>query len=162
MCRCRQPASGFTLVELLIVAIVLAIFAGAVVTNFSESTSDSRAAAAAAAVRAVQGSVDRYHALNGHYPADLDRAWFQAYKLPSSPYLPPTEDGSVANVQDQADKIYPTWKSDKRHTHPFWYNRTNGLVRIRVLYQGNEQDTIDLFNRVNGTNVTSWDQQSAL
>ncbi len=162
MHRRHQPKSGFTLVELLIVAIVLAIFAGAVVTNLSESTNDSRAAAAAAAVRAVQGSIDRHHAIHGSYPADLDRAWFQAYKLPSSPYLPPAADGSVVNVQDQAGKIYPTYKSDLRHDRPFWYNQSNGIVRIRVPYQGNQQDTIDLFNRVNGTNATDWDQETAL
>ncbi len=159
---CRPSNSGFTLVELLIVAIVLAIFAGAVVTNFSDSTNDSRAAAAAAAVRAVQGSIDRHHAVNGSYPADLDRAWFQAYKLPTSPYLTPAADGTVSNVQDIAGKIYPTYKSDLRHDRPFWYNRSNGIVRIRVPYQGNEQATIDLFNRVNGTSVTEWDQESAL
>ncbi len=144
--------------ELLVVAVLLAIFAAAVVPSFSGSTDDSKVSAAAAAVKAVQASVDRHYARTGEYPPDIDRAWFQAYKLPNNPYMPAVAD-RAANLQTISGKIYPTWKSDLRHDHPFWYNTSNGLVRIRVGYQGSESETIELFNRVNGTQVTSWDQE---
>ena len=155
----NQNRQGFTLIEVLLVAVVLAVFAASIVPAFSDSTDDSRAAAAAAAVKAVQRAIDRNYALTGEHPANLDAAWFRAYKLPNSPYMAFPDDGEAANMQDIPDKLYPTFKSDLRHEHPFWYNRANGLVRIRVHYQGNREDTIDLFNRVNGTQVTGWDQE---
>ncbi len=148
------------MIELLLVAVVLSILVSTVVRGLVGTTQDSRAAAAAASVQAVQRSIDRHHAIHGEYPDNLDSAWFQAFKLPESPYLPPADDGAVSNVQDIESKIYPTWKSDKRHNNPFWYNKANGYVRSRVAYQGNDEETLALFNRVNGTNATDWDQQT--
>ena len=155
----RCDKQGFTLIELLLVAVILAVFAASIVPVFSRSTEDGRAAAAATAVKAVQRAIDRNYALTGEYPANLDVTWFQAYKLPASPYLPFPSNGLAANAQNIPDKIYPTHKSDDSHDHPFWYNRANGLVRIRVHYLGNREDTIALFNRVNCTKVTAWNQQ---
>ena len=150
---------GFTLVELLVVAVLLAIFAAAIVPSYTGSTDDSKASAAAAAVRAVQASIDRHYARTGEYPPDIDSAWFQAYKLPNNPYMPHAADGAAANVQDIPGKIYPTLKSDVNFSYPFWYNADNGVVRIRVAYQDSDQATLDLFNCVNGTQATGWEQE---
>ncbi|MEN8133146.1 MAG: prepilin-type N-terminal cleavage/methylation domain-containing protein [Pseudomonadota bacterium] len=56
----RKNQSGFTLVELLIVAIILAILAAIVVPQFASSTDDARAAALRSNLANIRGAVDLY------------------------------------------------------------------------------------------------------
>ena len=56
----RGRQSGFTLVELLIVAIILAILAAIVVPQFASSTNDARASALRSNVSNIRGAIDLY------------------------------------------------------------------------------------------------------
>ncbi len=59
--------SGFTLVELLIVAIILAILAAIVIPQFAETTTDARESAVRANLSAIRGAVALYRQQhNGH------------------------------------------------------------------------------------------------
>lgn len=67
----RKPArqAGFTLVELLIVAIILAILAAIVVPQFASTTTDATESALKANLAAIRSSIDLYRQQHGEYPA---------------------------------------------------------------------------------------------
>jgi len=60
--------SGFTLVELLIVVIILAILAAIVVPQFASSTVDARESALDANLGAMRAAAELYKAQHGDYP----------------------------------------------------------------------------------------------
>ncbi len=61
--------SGFTLVELLIVAIILAILAAIVIPQFTETTTDARQSALRANLSAIRGAIALYRQQHFEYAA---------------------------------------------------------------------------------------------
>jgi general secretion pathway protein G len=61
----RRNQSGFTLVELLIVAIILSILAAIVVPQFAASTNDARASATRSNLSNIRGAIDLYAQQHG-------------------------------------------------------------------------------------------------
>ena len=59
---------GFTLVELLIVAILLAILAAIVVPQFASTTNDAQESALRANLAAMRSAIDLYRQQHGEYP----------------------------------------------------------------------------------------------
>ena len=66
-----RERSGFTLVELLIVVIILAILAAIVVPQFATSTDDAKDAALDSTLANIRDVLDLYFAQHGEYPAGL-------------------------------------------------------------------------------------------
>lgn len=64
----KQRQTGFTLVELLIVAIILAILAAIVVPQFASTTTDAEESALRANLSAIRGAIDLYRQQHGEYP----------------------------------------------------------------------------------------------
>jgi type II secretion system protein G len=64
-------ASGFTLVELLIVVIILAILAAVVIPQFAASTDDAKAASLDTTLANLRASLDLYYQQHGEYPSAL-------------------------------------------------------------------------------------------
>jgi len=60
---------GFTLVELLIVTIILAILAAIVIPQFASTTDDAKLSALDANLSAMRASVDLYYQQHGSYPS---------------------------------------------------------------------------------------------
>ena len=56
----RQSRSGFTLVELLIVVVILAILAAAIIPTFTDSTADARASTALTNLNVLRGQIQMY------------------------------------------------------------------------------------------------------
>lgn len=70
----RSPAGkqhGFTLVELLIVTIILAILAAIVVPQFAATTDDARTSAFDANLAALRSAVELYRQQHGAYPGNI-------------------------------------------------------------------------------------------
>lgn len=68
----RARRSGFTLVEVLIVVVILAILAAAVVPQFSSSTQDAKVSTSVFNLQTLRAQVQVYKAQhNGVYPATL-------------------------------------------------------------------------------------------
>ncbi len=67
----RSIQKGFTLVELLIVVIILAILAAIVVPQFSATTEDAKLAAVDSTLANMRSAVDLYFQQHGEYPGDL-------------------------------------------------------------------------------------------
>jgi len=66
--RSKRKQSGFTLVELLIVAIILAILAAIIIPQFASTTVDAQESALRANVSAMRSAVDLYRQQHGSYP----------------------------------------------------------------------------------------------
>jgi prepilin-type N-terminal cleavage/methylation domain-containing protein len=60
---------GFTLVELLIVVIILAILAAIVIPQFTDTTDDARATAIASNLASMRSAIEVYRQQHGSYPA---------------------------------------------------------------------------------------------
>lgn len=60
---------GFTLVELLIVTIILAILAAIVIPQFASTTDDAKLSALDANLSAFRASIDLYYQQHGSYPS---------------------------------------------------------------------------------------------
>ncbi len=67
----KRTAGGFTLVELLIVVIILAILAAVVVPQFATSTNDARASALDTTLANMRSSLDLYFQQHGEFPSAL-------------------------------------------------------------------------------------------
>lgn len=67
----RHAIKGFTLVELLIVVIILAILAAIVVPQFASSTDDAKISSAKSTLSNLRGAIDLYYQQHGKYPGDL-------------------------------------------------------------------------------------------
>ncbi len=66
----RWPAStkGFTLVELLIVAIMLAILAAIIVPQFASTTTEAEESALKSNLAGMRAAIDLYRQQHGEYP----------------------------------------------------------------------------------------------
>ena len=78
MLSLKQKQSGFTIVELLIVIVIIGILAGLVITTFVGIQARGRDSERQTDIKAIQGQLEAYFANNGGYPvlADLnDSTW---------------------------------------------------------------------------------------
>ena len=66
--RQNYKSTGFTLVELLIVVIILAILAAIIVPQFSASTNDAKAAALQSNLANMRSAIEFYYQEHGEYP----------------------------------------------------------------------------------------------
>ena len=67
----RENESGFTLVELLIVIVILGVLAGIVVFSVQGITNRGASAACKSDLASVQVANEAYYAQKGSYPADV-------------------------------------------------------------------------------------------
>ena len=67
----RQAQKGFTLVELLIVVIILAILAAIVVPQFASSTDDAKISSLDSTLSNMRSAVDLYRQQHTAYPGDV-------------------------------------------------------------------------------------------
>ena len=67
----RAKRSGFTLVELAVVVVIIGVLAAFAVPRFMASVERSKAAEAFNYLSAVQAAQERYHARQGTYAAEL-------------------------------------------------------------------------------------------
>lgn len=77
----RNNQSGFTIVELLIVIVVIGILAGLVLNTFNGIQARARDTERKTDVNAIHAQVEAFHASNGFYPTTAnigDSAWVSA------------------------------------------------------------------------------------
>jgi type II secretion system protein G len=78
MTSLNKKQSGFTIVELLIVIVVIGILAGLVITTFTGIQQKARNTERQTDIKAIHGQLEAYYAQNGKYPtlADMnDATW---------------------------------------------------------------------------------------
>ena len=69
-CKSHKVHRGFTLVELLIVVIILAILAAIVVPQFSAASDDAKLASLDTTLANMRAAVDLYYQQHGEYPGN--------------------------------------------------------------------------------------------
>lgn len=87
-------------------------------------------------------------------PQEIELAWLDG-DVPRNPLL-----------EDSRPWLDIATRAERQLSHPidkapldgmaarFWYNPVNGALRARVPLQVSDADTLDLYNRVNGTTLT--------
>jgi len=68
MMMSQKRSKGFTLVELLIVVIILAVLAAVVFPQFSASTNDAKSAALQSNLTNIRSAIEFYYQEHGEYP----------------------------------------------------------------------------------------------
>lgn len=72
MISLNRKQSGFTIVELLIVIVVIGILAGLVITTFNGIQQKGRDTERETDIKALHGQVEAYYAQKGYYPSLTD------------------------------------------------------------------------------------------
>lgn len=93
----RQSVTGFTLVELLVVAVVLAIFAAVVVPQFGNTTDEAKLSALRADLASMRTAIDLYYQQHGHYPGATPARMELCNGLQASPFT--TQEQAGFNFQ---------------------------------------------------------------
>jgi prepilin-type N-terminal cleavage/methylation domain-containing protein len=75
MLRNQRRSSGFTLIEILIVVIILGILAAIVIPQFASASSDARKASVASTVQSIRDEVQLYRVQHGDLVPDLVTNW---------------------------------------------------------------------------------------
>jgi prepilin-type N-terminal cleavage/methylation domain-containing protein len=153
--RTNPRSAGFTLVEILIVVVILGILASIVIPQFTNATDQSKAAAAASITRTIQTKILEDYATEGQYTDAIDDDWFVEGTLPNNP-LAPDQTSPVVHYDNAATAAmsHPGTKTAAA-TGAFWYNPTNGRFRALVPDQGSPAQTLELYNKVNASDVAA-------
>ncbi len=144
---------GYTLVEVLIVIVIIGILAVVIIPQFANASDDGRHAVASQITRTVQRQIANYHIEHGSYPTTIPDNWFHPPGLPPNPYN--TGDWGLV-VQNISGKTELKYKHTKSQPDIYWYNLPNGHFHMRVPWQGSNEDTLKLYNRVNHCDAVNY------
>lgn len=122
MLSLKQKQSGFTIVELLIVIVIIGILAGLVITTFIGIQARGRDSERQTDLKAIQGQLEAFFADNGYYPNALDLnsdTWRQGKmtldkKALADPSNATTQ--AVTGTAPTADRnyFYQSWSDQQR------------------------------------------------
>lgn len=130
----KAKNQGFTIVELLIVVVVIAILAAITIVSYNGITSQANASAAKSTASTVQKKIELYQAEESHYPiskADLTAA-NETWTLPTGNF------GASAPTADTSG------------------TKGTGYVQVRVCHTG----TLSA-STITGVRITWWDYQKS-
>ncbi len=129
----NRSRDGFTLVELLIVVIILAILAAIVVPQFATSTDDAKDAALDSTLANIRDVLDLYFAQHGEYPAALPDGKSGANTEASfinQLSLYTDGDGVTTDIKDAAHPYGPYLKLPQVPKEPM--NNSRAIVLITI------------------------------
>lgn len=140
----NRKSSGFTLVEILIVVVIMAILAATIIPQFADSTTDAKTSNAKFNLHTLRATIGTYQAQhNGLAPsADLSelmtRTDATGAKMPSGgvaanypygPYLRALPNNPFTNAATvKAITNDPAAAGDVTTTHGWLYNTTTGSI----------------------------------
>lgn len=139
---------GFTLVELLIVIIIIAVLAAVAIPKFANSSTRSKEAALRAELRLLRNAVELFKNDTGCYPTSLSHMTVEA----GSASVPATGKDSAGNdkaivAADFRGPYVSTISKDPISGNAFTYSTTAGTVGKITAPTGTASD---------GTNYNTW------
>lgn len=121
----RRRAAGFTLMELLLVMLLVALLAGIAVPVVTTAIVRAKEAALKENLRVMRTAIDDYYTDKGAYPPDLEQLVVERYlrSIPSDPLadggerwlIVYEEDGGVTDVRSRSESaasdgsVYTSW-----------------------------------------------------
>lgn len=142
-----RKQSGFTLVEILIVVIILGILAAVVIPQFSDASDDTRGSSVASNLRTIRAQIQLYKAQHAEvYPDDFANQMTmftdvsgntnatQTAVFRFGPYMlrvPPNPYTGVATIT-QIDDGAVGYAAAADLTSGWWYNSVTGEFRCHV------------------------------
>jgi general secretion pathway protein G len=72
LCTQRTRSRGFTLLELMVVAVILMLLAGIVTALVTKRVEEAKHAKAVADIETLGNAIDQYHLHNGDFPPDME------------------------------------------------------------------------------------------
>ena len=138
----RSARTGFTLVEVLIVVVIMAILAATIIPQFTNSTSDAKAGTNKFNVHTMRAQIELYRAQhNGALPGatlieltkntDITGAQGTGVNFPYGPYLREIPVNTMNNAKTvKVVTTNPAAAADVTGTGGWLYNATTGGIWI--------------------------------
>ena len=131
---CGEQRNAFTLLEVLIVVIVIAVLAATVIPQFADSASDAKQKALEFNVDALRSQVELYKVHGGSYPgtlADLTSVTGDGYgpyidAVPENPFNGSSAEAAVTSVPTGPNASGEGWLYMKS-TGQIWGNCAEGF-----------------------------------
>src|SRR5690606_18145470 len=103
----------------------------------------------------LQAALEQVPLNSAGYPDTVEVEWFEL-TVPRNPLLSADRPWLEVAGVEQRDELNPAKLTASDSTvAAFWYNPYQGIVRARVPAEVTDQTAISLYNRINGTNLTS-------
>jgi len=138
--KVMRAKRGFTLVEVLIVVVIMAVLAATIIPQFSDTTADARKNTAIFNLQTMRSQIETFRAQhNGTLPADLDIMTKKSDKSgafnaagPYGPYIQavPLETITDSNNVSILSANSPISSADVDGKLGWLYNRTTGEIRV--------------------------------
>ncbi len=145
---------GFTLFEVLLVLVIISILSGIVLLQFRDFSERSQNAALQSTLYSVRSYLRHQQLDNGSFPSSISGSAMGGSL--TNPYKPDAVD--VVEVITHPTTLYPLQKRANGGHDPFFYNTTTGSFMARVPPGVGNAELIELFNEVNGTQITNQNQ----
>ncbi len=97
--KLSNHSQGFTLVELLIVVVILAILAGILVPQFSSATDDAKLSSLDSNLANTRAAIELYYQQHGHYPGSVTAAGSNCVSGPGGTTGTGATDTQVAYIE---------------------------------------------------------------
>lgn len=157
----KNKSQGFTIVELLIVVVVIAILAAITIVSYNGITNKANASAAKSTAAALQKKVELYQADKGRYPislaeistaSDSGEAWYITTSIPTVDGADPTATTGKTRVKVVSCGNATPAANNVTGVQISWYDYEKSSSQVTPLVVGN--------CAVVGTNgATAWDGQ---
>lgn len=167
----RRRGQAFTLIELVVVIVVLAVLSGVAIPRYFNMRDQARLSTAKGNLATIIEAVNQSRMstiVNGSpaWPATLDLVLetrqgendINPYRLANQPVYLPDPDNSTTKWHPQIKTVEARMQSQYKGC--IWYNNMNGAVRFCVAAQESDAASLTLYNQVNGSSLTGFTQTS--
>ena len=128
MAKSSLDRNAFTLIELVVVIIIVAILTAVAVPKFYDRADDAREAATLQSLSTLRGAIELHRADLGSYPATLDTDILDYLKGP----FPMARVGGAENAAVKASTSDPIVVGDVDDAGGWIYNSTTGELKINM------------------------------